>query len=74
MKIIELRMSQLLLKFKDAHMIHYLCDTSWLLYRGYFSCSKIWEEYPEIHFLCKKIESLLVRKDAIVYLALDGRN
>lgn len=67
-------MSQLLLKFKDMHMIHYLCDTSWLLYRGYFSCSKIWEEYPEIHFLCKKIESLLVRKDAIVYLALDGRN
>lgn len=74
MKIIELLMSQLLLKFKDMHMIHYLCDTSWLLYRGYFSCSKIWEEYPEIHFLCKKIESLLVRKDAIVYLALDGRN
>lgn len=55
-------------------MIHYLCDTSWLLYRGYYSCSKIWEEYPEIHFLCKKIEQLLARKDAIVHLALDGRN
>lgn len=55
-------------------MIHYLCDTSWLLYRGYYSCSKIWEEYPEIHFLCKKIESLLARKDAIVHLALDGYN
>lgn len=67
-------MSQLLLKFKDARMIHYLCDTSWLLYRGYFSCSNVWEEYPEIHFLCKKIESLLVRKDATVCLALDGRN
>lgn len=55
-------------------MIHYLCDVSWLLYRGYYSCSKIWEEYPEIHFLCKKIESLLARKDAIVHLALDGYN
>ena len=55
-------------------MIHYLCDTSWLLYRGYYSCSKIWEEYPEIHFLCKKIESLLTRKDAFIHLALDGCN
>lgn len=72
MKTIEWHMSQLSLKFEDIHMIHYLCDTSWLLYRGYFSCSKIWEEYPEIHFLCKKIESLLVRKDASVCLCLDG--
>lgn len=53
-------------------MIHYLCDTSWLLYRGYYSCSKVWAEYPEIHFLCKKIESLLSRKEAIIHLALDG--
>ena len=53
-------------------MIHYLCDTSWLLYRGYYSCSKIWTEYPEIHFLCKKIESLLSRKEATIHLALDG--
>lgn len=53
-------------------MIHYLCDTSWLLYRGYFGCSSIWKEYPEIHFLCKKLESLLARKDSIIHLCLDG--
>lgn len=53
-------------------MIHYLVDVSWLLYRGYHSCSKIWSEYPEIHFLCKKLESLLSRKDARIALALDG--
>lgn len=52
--------------------IHYLLDVSWLLYRGYYSLSHVYEEYPEIHFLCKKIESLLSRKDAIVHLALDG--
>jgi DNA polymerase-1 len=55
-------------------MIHYLCDTSWILYRGFFSCSKVWPEYPEIHFLCKKIESLLTRKDSDLYLCLDGAN
>lgn len=74
MKITELLMSQLLLKFKDPSMIHYLCDTSWLLYRGYYALSHVYEEYPEIHFLCKKIESLLARKDASVCLCLDGRD
>lgn len=54
-------------------MVHYLIDTSWCLYRGYFSCSKVWADYPELHFLCKKLESLLSRKDCIVYLCLDGR-
>ena len=54
-------------------MVHYLVDTSWCLYRGYFSCSKVWADYPELHFLCKKLESLLSRKDCIVYLCLDGR-
>ena len=72
MKTTELLMSQLSLRFEGVNMIHYLCDTSWLLYRGYYSCSKIWTEYPEIHFLCKKIESLLSRKEATIHLALDG--
>lgn len=54
-------------------MVHYLIDTSWCLYRGYFSCSKVWADYPELHFLCKKLESLLSRKDAICYVCLDGR-
>lgn len=67
-------MSQLLLKFEDTYMIHYLCDTSWLLYRGFYSLSHVYEEYPEIHFLCKKIESLLERNDATIHLALDGRD
>ena len=53
-------------------MIHYLVDVSWMLYRGFYACSKIWDNYPEIHFLCKKIESLLSRKDAVVHLCLDG--
>lgn len=53
-------------------MIHYLIDVSWFLYRGYFACSKIWDEYPELHFLCKKLESLLSRKDCMIHLALDG--
>lgn len=53
-------------------MIHYLVDVSWILYRGYHSCSKVWSEHPEIHFLCKKLESLLSRKDARIALALDG--
>lgn len=52
--------------------MHYLLDVSWLLYRGYYALSHIYEEYPEIHFLCKKIESLLTRQDAIVHLCLDG--
>lgn len=44
-----------------------------MLYRGFYACSKIWEEYPEIHFLCKKIECLLSQHNAICYLCLDGR-
>ena len=54
--------------------LHYLVDVSWMLYRGYHSCSHIWNSYPELHFLCKKIESLLSRKDCDVYLCLDGAN
>ena len=34
--------------------------------------SHVWTEYPELHFLCKKIESLLSRKDVDLYLCLDG--
>lgn len=55
-------------------MVHYLCDVSWLLYRGFYACSRIWQDYPELHYLCKKVESLLARKDAVVHLALDGSN
>ena len=55
-------------------MIHYLLDVSWLLYRGYYALSHVYEKYSEIHFLCKKIESLLARKDATVNLCLDGFN
>lgn len=54
--------------------IHYLIDVSWMLYRGYFSSNHIWDEYPELHFLIKKLESLLSRKDATVHLCLDGWN
>lgn len=72
MKTTELLMSQLSLRFEGVNMIHYLCDTSWLLYRGYYSLSHVYDEYPEIHFLCKKIESLLTRSDATVCLCLDG--
>lgn len=53
-------------------MIHYLVDTSWLLYRGYFALNHVYEEYAELHYICKKIESLLSRKDCIVHLCLDG--
>lgn len=55
-------------------MIHYLMDVSWILYRGYFTAKSIWDEYPEIHFLCKKITSLLERKDVILHLCIDGCN
>lgn len=55
-------------------MINYLIDLSWLLYRGYYSCSSIWDEYPEIHFLCKKFESLLANKSAVICACLDGRD
>lgn len=53
-------------------MLHCLLDVSWLLYKGYYSSSHIWDEYPEIHFLIKKIASLLSRKDVTVHLCLDG--
>ena len=53
-------------------MINYLIDVSWILYRGFYACSKIWTEYPELHFLCKKIETFLARKDSVVHLCLDG--
>ena len=55
-------------------MISYLCDVSWLLYRGFYAMGHVWQEYPELHFLCKKIETLLARKDSVVYLCLDGYN
>lgn len=53
-------------------MIHYLIDTSWVLYRGYYALSHIYEDNPELHFLTKKLDSLLQRSDAIIHLALDG--
>lgn len=55
-------------------MIHYLIDASWMLYRGYYAMSRVYSEFPELHFLCKKLESLLSRKDCTIHLALDGRN
>lgn len=55
-------------------MIYYLIDTSWCLYRGFYSVAKIWEDNPELHFLVKKLESLLQRPDSIICLALDGFN
>lgn len=55
-------------------MINYLLDVSWLLYKGYFSSSSIWEDNPELHFLVRKLENLLQRKDAIVHLCIDGFN
>lgn len=54
-------------------MINYLVDVSWLLYRGYFATSNVYNEYAELHFLSKKIASLLSRKDCIVCLCLDGK-
>lgn len=54
--------------------IHYLVDTSWVLYRGYHSLQHVWSDFPELHFLVKKIESLLARKDAVCHLVLDGYN
>lgn len=53
-------------------MIHYLVDVSWFLYRGYHAMSHVYPEYPEIHFICKKLESLMYRNDSIVHLTLDG--
>lgn len=54
--------------------IHYLVDVAWMLHRGYFAMNHVWTEYPEIHFLCKKIESWLSNKNVILHLCLDGRN
>lgn len=53
-------------------MIHYLMDVSWFLYRGAFALHHVYPEYSELHFLCKKIESLLKREDACLHLCLDG--
>lgn len=55
-------------------MIHHLIDVSWMLYRGYYTLSHVYQECPEIHFLCKKLESLLSRSDSAVHLCLDGRD
>lgn len=52
--------------------MYYLVDTSNILYRGYYSSKAIWDDNPELHYLCKKLESLLQRKDAIICLCLDG--
>lgn len=54
--------------------IHYLIDVSWMLHRGYYALSHVYEEYPEIHFLCKKIKSLLANKSATICMCLDGFN
>lgn len=53
-------------------MVNYIIDVSWMLYRGYFSAKNIWENYPEIHFLTKKLNSLLQNKDVVIHLCLDG--
>ena len=53
-------------------MINYLVDVSWLLYRGYYALSHVYSEYAELHYITKKIESLLSRDDAYVHLCFDG--
>ena len=54
---------------------HYLLDVSWLLYRGYFAFSKIYSEFPELHFLVKKLESILSsNKENIIHMCCDGYN
>lgn len=55
-------------------MIHYLIDVSWILYRGYYALSHVYPEYAEIHYITKKVQSLLDRKDSYVHLCLDGHN
>lgn len=55
-------------------MIHYLVDVSWLLYRGYFAMQHVYSEFAELHYITKKIESLLSRDDSLVHLALDGHS
>ena len=54
--------------------LHILMDTSWILYKGYYSMNHVWKDYPELHFMCKKIESLLSRKDVCLHMCLDGSN
>ena len=54
--------------------MYYLLDVSWLLYRGYYALSNIYDDRAELHFLCKKIESILNNKSSIVCLCLDGYN
>ena len=54
--------------------MYYLLDVSWLLYRGYYAMSHVYSEFAELHYLCKKIESLLSRDNATVCMCLDGRN
>lgn len=54
--------------------MHILIDTSWLLYKGYFSSKNIWENFPELHFFVKTLNSLLLNKSNIIYLCLDGWN
>jgi len=54
-------------------MINYLIDVSWLLYRGFYAMSHVYSEFAELHYITKKLESLLSRKDAIIHLCLDGR-
>jgi 5'-3' exonuclease len=55
-------------------MIHYLVDVSWLLYRGFFAMQHVYSEFAELHYLCKKLGSLLAREDSRVHLCLDGAN
>ena len=54
--------------------MHIIIDTSWVLYRGYFSSKHIWEHFPELHFFCKLLNSYLNNKDNIIHLCIDGWN
>lgn len=45
-----------------------------MLYRGYYAMQNIWTDYPELHFLAKKIDSWLSGTENIVHLCLDGYN
>ena len=54
--------------------MHIIIDTTWVLYRGYFSSKHIWEHFPELHFFCKLLNSYLSNKDNIIHLCIDGWN
>ena len=54
--------------------MYYLLDVSWLLYRGYYALSNVYDDRAELHFLCKKLESILSNKSSTVCLCLDGYN